>query len=64
MIKNWLSFVRNYYRPFLSKGKQLTREDYTLYDAQIKYFFKKCQSSISNTKLRKAMRPQQDIKLR
>ena len=34
------------------------------YDAQIKYFFKKCQSSISNTKLCKAMRPQQDIKLR
>ena len=64
MIKNWLSFVRNYYRPFLSKGKQLTREDYTLYDAQIKYFFKKCQSSISNTKLGKAMRPQRDIKLR
>ena len=64
MIKTWLSFVRNYYRPFLSKRKQLTREDYTLYDAQIKYFFKKCQSSISNTKLCKAMRPQRDIKLR
>ena len=64
MIKTWLSFVRNYYRPFLSKGKQLTREDYTLYDAQIKPFCKKYQSSISNIKLRKAMRAQRDIKLR
>ena len=64
MIKNWLSFVRNYYRPFLSKGKQLTREDYTLYDAQIEHFCKKYQSSISNIKFRKAMRAQRDIKLR
>ena len=64
MIKNWLSFVRNYYRPFLSKGKQLTREDYTLYDAQIKYFFKKCQSSISNTKLCKAITTRYQTKVR